>query len=1003
MLKVNRIKELFDYNSAFYIVLITAIIVTIGIFLYSNDNFLKNYSGQFLFQASIRQDVIIDKLDELSTQVDTLKAFYEGSEFVTRDEFKNFCGSFITRKGVQSLGWAPRVGFEDADAFRRSAAADGLEHFDIFELSGSGEHIKAGKRSFYFPLFYAAPAEKNKKALGFDLVSEKTRLHAILNTLKDNSTQVSDSVTLVTDEREILAFILFKPVYGGDRRFIKGPQTLQQVKGFVTGTFRINDSIDSIIEPYKWIGLSMEILDMDASAGKKVIYRTNGFTDAGIFCSHLTEWFYPCGLESVKDFNFGGRSWRIRIIPDMSYAAKHFRPYHLLILPFGLTLSFLFAFYVRSILFSRNKAENLVSKVIGDLELSEDKFRFLFDTMSQGVVFQDDNGRIIQANRAAATILGISMDRLVGRTLEGLDLKAIRESGAELKVEEYPPNIAMRNSIQVNNFLMGIYIPKERSYRWLLTSSVPKFGKDASVPYMTISTFTDITGRVQAEKIIKTKDELINMTGEMAKVGGWEINAGTGVVTWTDEVARIHDVGLDEKITLQKGIDFYAPGSREKIDKAVKDVLQSGKPYDLELDIISAKGIIKHIRTTGLPVEQNGRVIKVRGIFQDITEQKRIEDRMRASENQYRSLFASIGQGVALCEMIFDQNGLPSDYRIIDVNEAYVNITGLTRERIIGKTACEFLPKVEESWIQTFGKLVKTGVPQYFENKAESLDKFYSVYSYVIKGNQFVVLLTDISERKNQEQDKEKMISELAHKNAELERFVYTVSHDLRNPLITIRGFTGVIKKSIAENDIEEMTEGINYIDRASASMSDILNDLLAMSRVGRLINPPVRVLFFDIVKEAANLVRGEAEAFDVNIKYSGLDDVLQPGAYVYGDRRRLVEVLQNLLANSIKFTAGSKPPVIEVGIRRDENPVYYVKDNGIGIEPQYLNKIFDLFEKLNPEIEGTGAGLAIVKRIIELHNGRIWAESEGIGKGSVFCFTLNTDKTESGRMHHAG
>jgi signal transduction histidine kinase len=199
------------------------------------------------------------------------------------------------------------------------------------------------------------------------------------------------------------------------------------------------------------------------------------------------------------------------------------------------------------------------------------------------------------------------------------------------------------------------------------------------------------------------------------------------------------------------------------------------------------------------------------------------------------------------------------------------------------------------------------------------------------------------------------------------------------------------------------MTEGINYIDRASASMSDILNDLLAMSRVGRLINPPVRVLFFDIVKEAANLVRGEAEAFDVNIKYSGLDDVLQPGAYVYGDRRRLVEVLQNLLANSIKFTAGSKPPVIEVGIRRDENPVYYVKDNGIGIEPQYLNKIFDLFEKLNPEIEGTGAGLAIVKRIIELHNGRIWAESEGIGKGSVFCFTLNTDKTESGRMHHAG
>ncbi|MGC9396142.1 MAG: substrate-binding domain-containing protein [Anaerolineae bacterium] len=241
----------------------------------------------------------------------------------------------------------------------------------------------------------------------------------------------------------------------------------------------------------------------------------------------------------------------------------------------------------------------------------------------------------------------------------------------------------------------------------------------------------------------------------------------------------------------------------------------------------------------------------------------------------------------------------------------------------------------------------------------------------------------EISERKQAEEMQQILIAELEAKNTELERFTYTVSHDLKSPLITISGFTGFLEQDMLAGDLEQAREDMTHINTAVARMQRLLGELLELSRIGRLMNPPEEVPFADIAHEAIEMVRGRIEACGVEVVISS--DL----PTVHGDRARLVEVVQNLVDNACKFMGDQPQPRVEIGARQnDDETVFYVRDNGIGIDPQYHEKVFGLFDKLDPQSEGTGVGLALVKRIIETHGGRIWIESE-VGVGSTFCFTL--------------
>ena len=229
------------------------------------------------------------------------------------------------------------------------------------------------------------------------------------------------------------------------------------------------------------------------------------------------------------------------------------------------------------------------------------------------------------------------------------------------------------------------------------------------------------------------------------------------------------------------------------------------------------------------------------------------------------------------------------------------------------------------------------------------------------------------------------LIRELETRNAELERFTYTVSHDLRSPLVTIRGFLGYLRQDAESQDLERFDQDLNRISNAVDRMQLLLNDLLELSRIGRVINQSESMPFGAIIAEALELLHGPLEKHPVEL-------IIQAELpNIFGDRARLVEVMQNLIHNAAKFMGDQANPIVEVGTEsRDSQqlPIFFVRDNGVGIDPQYHDRIFGLFNRLNPNIEGTGIGLTLVKRIIEMHGGRIWVKSAP-GAGATFYFTL--------------
>ncbi|QXD16873.1 MASE1 domain-containing protein [Rhodocaloribacter litoris] len=232
--------------------------------------------------------------------------------------------------------------------------------------------------------------------------------------------------------------------------------------------------------------------------------------------------------------------------------------------------------------------------------------------------------------------------------------------------------------------------------------------------------------------------------------------------------------------------------------------------------------------------------------------------------------------------------------------------------------------------------------------------------------------------------ERERLIHTLESQKAELERFAYTISHELKTPLVTITGFAGLIRDDLARADTVRAEDDLSIIEQAARTMQQSLDHLLELTRLGRPIGAPRRVRLRDLVDDALATVAARIEQKGATILVA--DDL----PTVRGDPQRLREVLTILLDNALKFTKPSEAPRIEIGARpANPHPVCFVKDNGTGIEPVYHERVFDLFERLEATHEGAGAGLALARRIVEAHGGRIWIESAGRGRGTTVCFSL--------------
>lgn len=398
---------------------------------------------------------------------------------------------------------------------------------------------------------------------------------------------------------------------------------------------------------------------------------------------------------------------------------------------------------------------------------------------------------------------------------------------------------------------------------------------------------------------------------------------------------------------------------------------------------------IRYLESNASPIlDENGDLKGFRGADRDVTERIRADRLLRVSEERYRAMTENATEAVVVVDV--------DSGRFVDFNRKACEMFKASPDRLRELGPAEVSPLHQPDGSPSTDAAMRhilnavNGAEPVFEWEHRDdhgtlipcevrLLRLPDDERRLVRGT-----VTDISDRKRAEIERESFVTQLEQKNSELERFTYTVSHDLKSPLITIKGFLGLLEEDLANDRAENIRDDITEISGAADRMHRLLEELLELSRIGRVANPVEQVSIGNVVDEAVELLASEIKAAGTQVV---IDSDLPT---VTGDRVRLVEVLQNLIHNAIRFTSESTQPKIHIGTReQDGESIIYVADNGIGIDPRYQERVFDLFEQLTPDDEGTGIGLSIVKRIVEIHGGWIRIESEGVGHGSTVCFTL--------------
>ncbi len=490
----------------------------------------------------------------------------------------------------------------------------------------------------------------------------------------------------------------------------------------------------------------------------------------------------------------------------------------------------------------------------------------------------------------------------------------------------------------------------------------------------------DITDRQRTDQELRASEERFRLLVEsVQEYAIYTLDTQGFVTSWNAGAQRIEGYRAEEVI----GRHFSCFFSDEDIGR--------GKPQHALLAAVAAGHFEEEdwrVRKDGSRFwasvtitalrDEHGRLLGFSKISRDMTDLRRADQRFRATVESAPNAM-----------LMIDRQG-----RIVLVNAETKRLFGYKRHELMGQDVELLVPERFRGQHPQY----RSG---YFDNpQARRMGVGRDLYGLRKDGSEFPVeiglnpveteegtfvlaAIVDITERKRTEEALHRAVKELEQKNNELAQFVYTVSHDLKSPLVTMTGFLGLLKEDLAQQRESDVQESLEHIENAVQRMTKLIHDLLQLSRVGQLQIERQEVDVAALVREIGGDLEERLTRVGAVLE---IQDDMPP---VCADRARLAEVFDNLLTNAIKYGCQGPEPKITVGGRIETGEIhYFVGDNGPGIAPQYQKKIFGLFQRLDSRQEGTGMGLAIVTRIMESHGGRAWVES-GAGYGATFWLSL--------------
>lgn len=596
--------------------------------------------------------------------------------------------------------------------------------------------------------------------------------------------------------------------------------------------------------------------------------------------------------------------------------------------------------------------------------------------------------RFVRFNKAGEDLLGYSRKDLIGKN----DHDIFPKEQAEFFITK--DREALNNNSVTD-------IPEEpietrNGKKWLHTRKVPVKGPDGEVSYL-LGMSEDISERKKFETELKEKKDQLDIIISNAPNGVVVINEKGTILKWNLKSEAIFGWSAEEAVGREMNTLLIPPQYIEAHNKGMRRFLSTGERRVInkviEITALRKGGVEFPIELGISAVESEGKYLFI-AFINDITERKRTEMALKQSEENLRLLIEG-ARDYAI--FLIDPNG-----NIVNWNKGAELVNLYSAEEAIGKNISIFYTEEDKN----------TGRPEHSLREAVRLGSyedegwrlkndgtlfwadviFTPIYDELQQLKGFSKITRDVTAKKTAEEEiiilnkkLEKNVKQLEVVNNELEAFTYSVSHDLRAPLRAIHGYTKILEEELAgkiDEDNKQMMDGVMH---NAKKMGQLIDDLLALSRLGKKELIKKETDLTGLMNQSLNELKKIVDTSNAKITIDALGSAII-------DPSLLQQVFYNLLSNAVKYSSQEEKPEIQVGLKKENGEnVYFIKDNGVGFDMQYYKKLFGVFQRLHDasEFEGTGVGLALVKRIILRHNGKIWAEAE-VGKGATFYFTLN-------------
>ncbi|MEO6734206.1 MAG: PAS domain S-box protein [Ferruginibacter sp.] len=495
---------------------------------------------------------------------------------------------------------------------------------------------------------------------------------------------------------------------------------------------------------------------------------------------------------------------------------------------------------------------------------------------------------------------------------------------------------------------------------------------------------------------LKASNENLNEAQHIAKLGSWEWDIVNNGLLWSDELYDVFDTDRNLFNASYEGfLSFVHPDDRENVRSLMSKSVMDHLPFSYECRIISSKNITKIISAHGKPTKNDkGELIRLTGIAQDITEQKKAEAELLKSEKQYRQIVETSQEGI----WVIDEN----NYTVF-VNKKMCEMLEYSREEMMGKQNYDFKnddekKKAMDQIKRRKGGLHETHESSFVTKSGKTLWTNVSTNPVLDEAGNYkgaMAMFTDITKRKQDEllirKSQARLIAnnmELERKNKELQQFAYVASHDLQEPLITTGNFVGLLQKQYLGRLDNKADQYLSFIMQSSERMRTLITGLLEYSRIGA--NKELQLV------NTQCLLREVLNDLNVVIHTSGAHITVGELPVIRGYDAEIKQLFHNLLANAIKFRKNDVPLQINIAaIEKEDFWEFTISDNGIGLEKKHSERIFVIFQRLNnrSHYPGSGIGLSYCKKIVELHKGNIRVESIP-GTGSIFYFTIQKNPT---------